>query len=89
MMVQVSNAFTKNNCTFICIHQRLAKKSERQERKKQALRAAQGEKLQAEAGLDFETYDQAEKFHNLEAEADRNVANRFGKNIYINITQTA
>lgn len=59
--------------------QRLNAKAERQERKSDRARTATGEKLVAEKAIDYETYENAADFHNLDAAASKDSANRFGK----------
>lgn len=63
--------------------QRLDAKAERQSRRRDAARTAAGEKLVAQAALDYETYEQAEDFYNLDADASKESQNQFGENCNI------
>ncbi|XP_067951293.1 uncharacterized protein [Watersipora subatra] len=61
--------------------ERINAKAEKKARRKEAARTAAGERLAASKAVDFETYEQAEDFHDLTAEASKDIQNDFALQI--------
>jgi len=56
-----------------------AHRKARKERKKQRLAARKAAKLEAQKGVDFQTFDEAQHFNNLQAAANKDSHNKFGE----------
>ncbi|XP_067951301.1 uncharacterized protein [Watersipora subatra] len=65
----------------IARQERIDAKAERKARRKDAARAAAGERLEARKAVDYEAYEQAEDFNDLSAQASVDAQNSFGMQI--------
>lgn len=59
--------------------QRLDRKNQRKQRKQERARLAEAERLAAAASVDYENYQNEAQFNNLDAAANKEVADKFGE----------